>query len=83
MIDDDIWPNPNDLLVDVSFLQSIPAVSFSGALIPCSYDANLYKDSGGFVAGVSGSSGETSAEVFQELPDISQHSGSVIITVTP
>lgn len=83
VIDNDLWPNPNDLLVDVTFPQSIPAASFSGALIPCSHDVNLFKDSGGHVAGADGSSDESSAQVFQELPDIGEHSGTVTITVTP
>jgi hypothetical protein len=83
VIDNDVWPNPDDLLVDVAFSQSIPAASFSGALIPCTHDVNLFKDSGGSVAGADGSSGETSAEVFQELSDIGEHSGMVTVTVGP
>ena len=83
MIDNDPWPNFNNVLVDVIFSQAIPTTSFIGALIPYSHDVTLFKDGGGYVAGTNGSSDEVSTAVFQELPDIGEYSGNVNVTVAP
>jgi triacylglycerol esterase/lipase EstA (alpha/beta hydrolase family) len=73
----------NELLYDDFVYPTVPAVSFANALIPYSGTVFLFKDSAGKVAGVDGSSGDISADIFQKLPDIGKTSGNVTITVTP
>jgi hypothetical protein len=77
--DNDIWPNPNDLLIDAAFDNSVPTTSFAGALIPYSHDVDLFRNSSDEVADSGGSSGEESAEVFQNLIDFGEKSSAVNI----
>jgi len=79
--DNDIWPNPNDVLIDAIFGTSVPSNSFFGALIPWAHDVYLFKNGSDEVAGSGGSSGEESAEVFQKLIDFGEKSSSVNIDV--
>lgn len=67
--DNDAWPNPDDLLDQRLETVYHPTTVWAGLLIPFSFGVSLFVDSDGYLAGLDGSSGETTAELFQEVSD--------------